>query len=85
MRSEPDLHLMVPDRFDDSDADSQVHPVARKMFFGSRMADPFAEAAEWITAHDVRVLDTAWENAPAGEEFSCVLSVYFVFEDDEGD
>ncbi|MER5713993.1 hypothetical protein [Streptomyces sp. NPDC002132] len=82
MRSEPDLHLMVPDDFDDSDADSQVHPVGRKFFFGSRMAEPFEEAAEWIAAHDVRVSDTAWEIAPADEQFQYVLRVYFTFEDD---
>ncbi|MFF3637449.1 hypothetical protein [Streptomyces sp. NPDC002250] len=85
MRTEPRLHLMVPDDFDDSDADSQVHPMARKMFFGSAMAEPFAEAAAWVAAHDVRIIDTAWENAPAGETFSCVLSVYFTFEDDGRD
>ncbi|MGW2731733.1 hypothetical protein, partial [Streptomyces sp. NPDC001494] len=31
------------------------------------------------------IIDTAWENAPAGETFSCVLSVYFTFEDDGRD
>lgn len=85
MRSEPNLYLMVPNDFDDSNADSQVHPVARKMFFGSVMAEPFKEASEWIAAHDVRVIDTAWEIAAAEEEFSYVLSVYFTFEDDGND
>ncbi|MFR0355173.1 hypothetical protein [Streptomyces sediminimaris] len=85
MRSEPDLHLMVPDDFDDSDAESQVHPMARKMFFGSIMAEPFEAASTWIAAHDIRVIDTAWEIAPAGEEFAYVLSLYFTFEDDGRD
>ncbi|WP_405724406.1 hypothetical protein OG885_00695 [Streptomyces sp. NBC_00028] len=82
MRSEPNLYLMVPHDFDDSDADSQVHPMARKLFFGSAVAEPFEEAAKWVAAHDVRVIDTSWEIAPAGEEFSYVLSLYFSFEDD---
>jgi hypothetical protein len=85
MRSEPNLYLMVPNDFDDSHADSQVHPMARKMFFGSAMAEPFEKASEWIAAHDVRVIDTAWEISPAGEEFAYVLSVYFSFEDDGKD
>ncbi|MGW1564265.1 hypothetical protein ACWCQ1_48665 [Streptomyces sp. NPDC002144] len=82
MRSEPDLYLMVPDDFNDSHADSQVHAMARKMFFGSVMAEPFEKAARWIAENDVRLSDTAWENAPADEEFPYVLSVYFTFEDD---
>ncbi|MGW0704913.1 hypothetical protein ACWD4G_02870 [Streptomyces sp. NPDC002643] len=46
MEPDPDLCLTVPAGFDDSDADSQVHPMARKLFPAATAADAFEPDSE---------------------------------------
>ncbi len=74
-----DYCLDVPSDFDDSAADSQVHPIARLMFFGQTNAEAFGKVHEWVGSHNVRVIDVSW-NHWIGEEFSVSLTLYFSFE-----
>ncbi|MFC4531801.1 hypothetical protein [Sphaerisporangium dianthi] len=79
-----DLCLDVPADFDDSDADSQVHPIARLMFHGRTNADAFGQAQEWVSAHEVFLVDTSWHHED-NEEFPFVLSIFFRFENEPED
>ena len=74
-----DYCLDVPSGFDDSAADSQVHPMARLMFFARTNAKVFQKAQEWVEAHDVRVIDVSWDHY-AGEDLAVSLTIYFSFE-----
>ena len=82
MKNDPELCVEVPDHFDDSDADSQVHAVAKRLFFSPTNAGAFAAAHEWISAHAIHVLDTSWNSFP-GEESPFCLGVYFTFDPDD--
>ena len=85
MHVDPELCIEVPADFDDEDAESQVHPTARRMFFAATQAEAFGKAHEWVGAHNIHVLDAAW-NQMLDEEHPYVLTIYFTFEfDDEDD
>ncbi|WP_314178421.1 hypothetical protein [Streptomyces winkii] len=79
MELDPGLCLDVPEGFDDSDADSQVHPMARKLFTGTTAADTFGKAQEWVGGHDVFLVDVSWDYA-YDEDEPYTLSIYFTFE-----
>ena len=79
MEFDPDLCLDVPEGFDDSDAESQVHPVARKFFPATTAADAFRKAREWVGEHKVFLMDASWDHLH-GEDEPYVLSIYFTFE-----
>ena len=79
--SHGDYRLAVPPGFDDSDAASQVHPVARLFFAATTDADALGQAQQWVSTHDVRVLDVSWDHW-TGEDFTVSLTLYFVFEHD---
>ncbi|MFJ7047521.1 hypothetical protein ACIQVC_29570 [Streptomyces sp. NPDC101112] len=80
----PSYCLDVPKDFDDSEEDSQVHPMARKFFLGTSAAQVFSRAQAWVGEHDVRVIDVSWDHL-SGEDEPLCLSVYFVFELPEED
>jgi hypothetical protein len=82
MAIDPDLCLSVPAGFDDTDAESQVHPVARKMFLSATAAEAFKKAHEWVGEHKVRLLDVSWDMRHDEDE-PYTLSIYFIFEDPE--
>ncbi|MEV4862034.1 hypothetical protein MRBLMF1_003311 [Streptomyces ossamyceticus] len=84
MMLDPSLCLDVPEGFDDSEEDSQVHPIARKLFLGTSAAQVFSRAQAWVGEHDVRVTDVSWDHLYGEDEPLC-LSVYFVFELPEED
>ncbi|MFE6166019.1 hypothetical protein ACFQ7F_44785 [Streptomyces sp. NPDC056486] len=84
MKLDPDLCLDVPEGFDDTDADSQVHPIARKLFFAATAADSFRKAHEWVGEHNVRLADLSWD-FQHGEDEPYVLGIYFIFELDPED
>ncbi|MEW2401045.1 hypothetical protein [Streptomyces sp. NPDC046862] len=79
MELDPDLCLDVPEDFDDTDAESQVHPMARKLFSATTAADVFGEAQEWVGEHDVFLVDVSWDYAH-DEDQPYTLSIYFTFE-----
>lgn len=76
-----DYRLNVPPDFDDSDADSQVHPIARLMFVAQTDAEAFGLAQQWLASHDAKVIDVSWQHW-TGEEFTVSLTIYFTFEYD---
>ncbi|MDX2602847.1 hypothetical protein PV330_22925 [Streptomyces caniscabiei] len=80
MELDPDRCLTVPEGFDDSDAESQVHPMARKLFLATTAADAFRKAHEWVGAHDVFLVDVSWAHAHDEPE-PYVLAIYFTFEE----
>lgn len=84
MTLDPDLCLRLPRGFDDSDAPTQVHPMARKLFPAATAAEALARASRWVAEHDVRVVDVAWDPA-WGEDEPHTLSLYFTFELDPED
>ncbi|MDX3522888.1 hypothetical protein [Streptomyces scabiei] len=81
MQLDPDLCLAVPEGFDDSDADTQVHPMARKLFPATSAAEAFRKASVWVGEHDVFLVDVSWDYE-YDEDEPYVLSVYFSFEPD---
>ncbi|MFM9590237.1 hypothetical protein ACKI1J_14155 [Streptomyces scabiei] len=84
MRLDPDLCLAVPEGFDDSDAESQVHPMARKLFPATSAAEAFRRASVWVAEHAVFLVDVSWDFLHDEDE-PYVLSVYFTFELDPED
>ncbi|GAA3863707.1 hypothetical protein [Streptomyces sedi] len=84
MAIDPDLCIELPAGFDDSDEDTQVYPVACKLFMGVTASEAFARASRWVAEHDVRVTDVSWDNM-LGEDEPHTLSLYFVFELDPED
>jgi hypothetical protein len=79
MAIDPDLCLDVPEGFDDTDAESQVYPVARKMFLSATAAEAFRKAYEWVGEHKVRLIDVSWDMLDDEDE-PYALSIYFGFE-----
>ncbi|GGZ40785.1 hypothetical protein [Streptomyces bluensis] len=75
----PDFCLDVPDGFDDSEAETGVHPVARKLFLGSSPAQVFSKAHTWVSEHDVHIQGLSWDFLDGEGEPHC-LSMYFTFE-----
>ncbi|CAL9469980.1 hypothetical protein [Streptomyces sp. enrichment culture] len=86
MEIDPDLCVEVPKGFDDSDAESQVHPIARKMFMATTAAGAFGKAQEWVGENDVFLIDVSWDHL-FDEDEPYTLTIYFGFEldDDEDD
>ncbi|MFI6765163.1 hypothetical protein [Streptomyces sp. NPDC050355] len=84
MEIDPGLCLDVPEGFDDRDAESQVHPMARKLFPATTAADAFREAHEWVREHKVFLVDVSWDFA-LDEDEPYTLSIYFTFELDPED
>ena len=84
MNPDPDLQLAVPADFDDSDADAQVHPIARLMFAGRTNAEAFATAQDWLSAHNVLVVDVSWKILH-DEPKPMFLTIYFNFNLDDLD
>ncbi|ATL69364.1 hypothetical protein [Nocardia terpenica] len=76
----PDYCIDIPPGFDDSDEDSQVHPIACRQFSASTAAEVFGKAQHWISQHNVFLIDVSWTCA-YGESEPFVLAVYFSFED----
>ncbi|GFE27367.1 hypothetical protein YWIDRAFT_07533 [Streptomyces sp. SceaMP-e96] len=76
--------LDVPEGFDDSDAETGVHPIARKLFLGATAAEAFGKAHEWLREQSVRLVDVSW-TVLDGEDEPCTLSIYFAFELDPED
>ena len=76
---DPNYSLDVPEGFDDSDAETGVHPIARKLFPAATAADAFGKAQEWLREQDVRLVDVSW-NHMDDEDQPYWLSVYFTFE-----
>ena len=79
MELDPGLCLDVPEDFDDTDAETQVHPMARKLFPATTGAEAFRKAHEWVGEHDVFLVDVSWDYAHDEDE-PYVLSIYFTFE-----
>ncbi|WP_128376804.1 hypothetical protein [Streptomyces cavernae] len=75
----PSFSLDVPEGFDDSEEETGVHPIARKLFLGASAAHAFAKAHAWVSEHDIRVADVSWDFLDGENEHHC-LSVYFTFE-----
>ncbi|SCK46917.1 hypothetical protein [Streptomyces sp. WMMB 322] len=84
MEFDTGLCLEVPEGFDDSDAETQVHAMARKLFPGVTAADAFRKAGEWVAEHDVFLTDVSWDFMHDEDE-PFVLSAYFTFEPEPGD
>ncbi|MCF3128914.1 hypothetical protein [Streptomyces olivochromogenes] len=76
---DPDFCLDVPEGFDDSDAETGVHPMARKLFPATSAAEAFRKAHEWVGEHDVFLVDVSWDFAHDEDQPYC-LSIYFTFE-----
>lgn len=84
MTVDPHLCIEVPAEFDDSESESQVHPMARKMFFGSTNAEVFRKAQLWAEEQNVHLLDAAWDEM-LDEDHPYVLTIYFSFEFEDVD
>lgn len=52
-----DYCIDVPAGFDDSDEDSQVHPMPRRLFSARTAAEVFAKAEQWAGEHKVFLVD----------------------------
>ncbi|MEV6395453.1 hypothetical protein AB0M39_11845 [Streptomyces sp. NPDC051907] len=81
---DPNLCLDVPEDFDDSDAETGVHPMARKLFPATTAAGAFEKAHEWVREHRIRVVDVSWDFCHDEDEPHC-LSIYFTFESQSQD
>ncbi|GAA1016301.1 hypothetical protein Aple_020650 [Acrocarpospora pleiomorpha] len=79
MESNVDFRLEVPHDFDDSDAETQVHPMARKLFPATTAAGAFGKAGQWVEENDVFLVDVSWDFMHDEPE-PYVLSIYFTFE-----
>ncbi|GAA3846246.1 hypothetical protein GCM10022403_092520 [Streptomyces coacervatus] len=75
----PDFCLDVPEGFDDSDAETGVHPMARKLFPATTAAEAFKKAHEWVREQQIRLTDVSWDFFHDEDEPYC-LSIYFTFE-----
>jgi hypothetical protein len=76
---DPDYCIDVPPGFDDSDDDAQVHPMARRLFSARTTAEVFAKAQQWVSEHNVFLVDVSW-NWAHDEPEPFTLAVYFTFE-----
>ncbi|MFC9228864.1 hypothetical protein ACFTZI_07820 [Streptomyces decoyicus] len=81
---DPNFRLDVPEGFDDSDAETGVHPIARKLFPGATAAEAFRKAHEWLREQNIRLVDVSW-TVLGGEDEPYTLSIYFTFEPDPED
>ncbi|PWV75491.1 hypothetical protein SAMN05421630_107334 [Prauserella marina] len=79
---DPNLCLDVPPDFDDSDADAQVHPIARLLFMGRTNAEVFGKVQEWTSVYNVLIVDMS-VNFLYDEPEPVQLTVYFAFEDED--
>ena len=79
MELDPSFCLDVPEGFDDTDAETGVHPMARKLFLGTTAAETFRKAHEWVGDNKVFLADVSWDFFH-DEDQPYVLSVYFTFE-----
>jgi hypothetical protein len=79
MELDPGLCLDVPEGFDDSDAETQVHPMARKLFPAATAAEAFRKAHEWVREENVFLVDVSWDYT-YDEAEPYTLSIYFTFE-----
>jgi hypothetical protein len=84
MEIDPDLCIDVPQGFDDSDAENQVHPMASKFFPAVTAAEAFRKAHEWVRDHDVLLADVSWDWQD-DEDQPYVLRIYFRFEPEPED
>ena len=75
---DPDYCLDVPAGFDDSDDDGQVYPVACRLFAARTAAEVFAKAQQWVSRHDVFLVDVSWTWAHDEPE-PFTMAVYFSF------
>ncbi|MFE9687746.1 hypothetical protein [Streptomyces sp. NPDC006285] len=75
----PSFSLDVPEGFDDSEAETGVHPIARKLFLGVSAAHVFSKAHAWVGEQDIRISDVSWDFLDGEDEPHC-LSLYFTFE-----
>ncbi|MEV5408799.1 hypothetical protein AB0K60_08175 [Thermopolyspora sp. NPDC052614] len=77
--------IYVPPGFDDSEADAQVHAIARLFFPGKTQAEAFGKAEEWLSANRVLVTAVSGDYL-LGEDEPFHLAIYFRFlEEDEPD
>ena len=76
---DPRYCIDVPPGFDDSDDDAQVHPMACRLFGARTAAEVFAKAGQWVSEHDVFLVDVSW-NWRHDEPEPFLLAVYFTFE-----
>jgi hypothetical protein len=77
--------IYVPPGFDDSEADAQVHAIARLFFAGRTQAEAFAKAAGWLDAHRVLVTDVGWDYLDNEDEpFHLALYFRFLYDDEPG-
>jgi hypothetical protein len=76
-----DYCIDVPDGFDDSADDAQVHPMARRLFSARTAAGVFEKAHHWVSEHKVFLVDVSW-NWAHDEREPFILAVYFTFERD---
>ncbi|MET7621769.1 hypothetical protein [Streptomyces sp. NPDC005408] len=83
MELDPNLCLVVPEGFDDRDAESQVHPMARKLFSATTVAEAFRKAHVWVGEQKVFLVDVSWDFAHDEDE-PYTLSIYFTFELEPG-
>ncbi|MEU6705449.1 hypothetical protein [Streptomyces wuyuanensis] len=81
---DPRFCLDVPKGFDDSDAETGVHAMARKLFPATTAAEAFKKAHDWVRGQGVRLVDVSWDFFHDEDEPYC-LSIYFVFEGDPED
>ncbi|MFI7402507.1 hypothetical protein ACIBW9_18905 [Streptomyces sp. NPDC049541] len=81
---DPNFCLDVPPGFDDSDAESGVHPMARKLFPATTAAEAFKKAHEWVRDQSIHLVDVSWDFFHDEEEPYC-LSIYFTFDLDPED
>jgi hypothetical protein len=77
----PQYCIDVPPDFDDSDDDAQVHPMACRLFAARTPAEVFAKAQQWVSGHNVFLVDVSW-NWAHDEPEPFILAVYFTFERD---
>ncbi|MEU2260789.1 hypothetical protein ABZ557_11005 [Streptomyces sp. NPDC019645] len=84
MALDPRFCLDVPKGFDDSDAETGVHPMARKLFPATTAAEAFKKAHDWVREQRIRLVDVSWDFSRDEDEPHC-LSVYFTFEEDPED
>ncbi|WP_406724959.1 hypothetical protein WJ438_10255 [Streptomyces sp. GD-15H] len=75
MEIDPALRLDVPEDFDDSDAETRVHPMARKPFPSTTAAGAFGKAQKWVREHNVFLVDVSWDYA-YDEDEPYTLCVY---------
>lgn len=81
---DPNFCLDVPPGFDDSDAESGVHPMARKLFPATTAAEAFKKAHEWVRDQSIHLVDVSWDFFHDEDEPYC-LSIYFTFDLDPED